>query len=88
MLALERGLLLAKPSKLWGDLAVKYGYSDSEAKKPSVSDPDECWVFEIVGPGPLWEVGDSEPGAFWVAARARWTYRSIVQLVGDHRDRL
>lgn len=68
MLALERGATAREAIQVMGDLAVQYGYKDS-GEELSVSDPYECWVFEIVGPGPLWEVGDPEPGAYWVAAR-------------------
>lgn len=68
MLALERGATAREAIQVMGDLAVKYGYSDG-GEELSVADTKECWVFEIVGPGPLWEVGDPEPGAYWVAAR-------------------
>ena len=68
MLAMERAKTAREAIQIMGDLAVKYGYSDS-GEELSVADPYEVWVFEIVGPGPLWEVGDPEPGAYWVAAR-------------------
>ena len=29
----------------------------------------EAWIFEMVGPGPLWQQGDPGPGAYWVAQR-------------------
>ena len=35
----------------------------------SIADGEEVWLFEIVGPGPLWEQGSGEPGAYWVAQR-------------------
>ncbi|MCR4424655.1 MAG: C69 family dipeptidase, partial [Firmicutes bacterium] len=68
MLALERGATAREAIKVMGELAEKYGYKDS-GEELSVADPNECWVFEIVGPGPLWEQGSDEPGAFWVAQR-------------------
>ena len=68
MLALERGATAREAIQVMGDLAVKYGFSDS-GEELSVSDTKEVWMFEIVGPGALWAVGDSEPGAFWVARR-------------------
>ena len=68
VLALERAKTAREAIQVMGDLAVKYGYYDS-AEQLSVNDPNEVWMFEIVGPGPLWEQGDSEPGALWVAQR-------------------
>ncbi|MCR4424683.1 MAG: C69 family dipeptidase [Firmicutes bacterium] len=68
MLALERGATAREAIQVMGDLAVKYGYKDS-GEELSVCDPNEAWVFEIVGPGPLWEPESGEPGAFWVAQR-------------------
>lgn len=68
ILALERGATAREAVQVMGDLAVKYGYSDS-GEELSVSDPNEVWMFEIVGPGSLWTPGDAEPGAFWVAQR-------------------
>lgn len=68
VLAMERAKTAREAIQIMGDLAVKYGYKDN-GEELSVSDTKECWVFEIVGPGPLWEQGASEPGAFWVAER-------------------
>ncbi|HNZ09604.1 MAG TPA: C69 family dipeptidase [Bacillota bacterium] len=68
MLALERGATAREAILVMGSLAEKYGYSDG-GEELSVADPYEAWVFEIIGPGPLWQVGDDEPGAFWVAQR-------------------
>ena len=68
MLALERGATAREAILVMGTLAEKYGYSDG-GEMLAVADPYEAWVFEIIGPGPLWQVGDDEPGAFWVAQR-------------------
>jgi len=68
MLALERGATAREAILVMGSLAEKYGYSDG-GEELSVADPYEAWVFEIIGPGPLWQVGDDAPGAFWVAQR-------------------
>ncbi len=68
MLAVERGESARHAIQVIGDIAVKYGYADS-GEMLSVADPNEVWVFEIVGPGPLWEQGSDEPGAFWIAQR-------------------
>lgn len=68
MLGLERGATARETIQVMGDLAVKYGYSDG-GEELSVIDGKEAWIFEIVGPGPLWSVGDEGPGAYWVAQR-------------------
>lgn len=68
MLAMERGTSARQAIQLMGDTAAKYGYSDS-GEMLSVADTKEAWVFEIVGPGPLWEKGSNEPGAYWIAQR-------------------
>ncbi len=68
MLAMERGATAREAILVMGTLAEKYGYSDG-GEELSVADPYEAWIFEIIGPGPLWQVGDKEPGAFWVAQR-------------------
>ena len=82
MLALERGTTAARPSG-HGDLAVKYGYSDS-GEELSVADTKECWVFEIVGPGPLWRSATVSPTPTgWCASR--WPHFRVDQLVCDRR---
>ncbi len=68
MLAMERGATAREAILVMGSLAEKYGYSDG-GEELSVADPYEAWIFEIIGPGPLWQVGDEAPGAFWVAQR-------------------
>ncbi|MEA4883948.1 MAG: C69 family dipeptidase [Clostridia bacterium] len=68
MLAMERGNSAREAIQTMGDVAVTYGYKDA-GEALAVSDSHEAWLFEISGPGPLWEQGDVEPGAFWIAQR-------------------
>lgn len=68
MLAMERASTAREAIQVMGDLAVKYGYKDG-GESVSLCDPNEAWIFEIVGCGPLWEQGLDAPGAFWVAQR-------------------
>lgn len=68
VLAMERAKTAREAIQIMGDLASKYGYYDS-SEQLSVADPNEVWMFEICGPGPLWEQGDEGPGAYWVAQR-------------------
>ena len=68
MLALERGATAREAILAMGELAETYGYKDG-GEELSVADPQEAWIFEIIGPGPLWVQGDEQPGAFWVAQR-------------------
>lgn len=75
MFAMERGATAREAIQAMGSLAEKYGYSDG-GEELTVIDGKEAWIFEICGPGPLWQVGDSEPGAFWVAQRVKNGYVS------------
>lgn len=68
MIALERATTAREAVQIMGELSEKYGYKDGGEQLP-VADPNEVWIFEIVGPGALWQQGDEEPGAFWVAQR-------------------
>jgi dipeptidase len=43
-------------------LSLKYGYASS-GESFSIADPDEAWIFEIIGKGP------GNKGAVWVALR-------------------
>jgi len=71
MLALERAKTAREAIKVMGELAEKYGYKnyDTMAESLAICDPNEVWLFEIMGPGPLWKPGSKEPGAVWVAQR-------------------
>ena len=66
--AMERAATAREAIKVMGQLAEKYGYKDG-GEQLTIADKNEVWIFEIEGPGALWEVGDPEPGAFWVAQR-------------------
>ena len=68
MIGLERGATAREAVEVMGRLSEVYGYKDG-GEQLLVSDPYEVWLFEIVGPGPFWAQGDSEPGAYWVAQR-------------------
>ncbi len=73
MFAMERGATAREAIQAMGMLAEKYGYSDG-GEELTVIDGKEAWIFEICGPGPLWQVGDATPGAFWVAQRVKDGY--------------
>jgi dipeptidase len=68
LIGLQRGKTAREVIQIMGDLADEYGYADG-GECISVCDPNEAWVFEIVGAGPLWRQGDETPGAVWVAKR-------------------
>jgi len=92
MFAMERGATAREAIQVMGSLAEKYGYSDG-GEELTVIDGKEAWIFEIIGPGPLWQVGDKEPGAFWVAQRVKDGYVSasantpaIRQIEWDNKD--
>ncbi|MEA4884496.1 MAG: C69 family dipeptidase [Clostridia bacterium] len=67
-IGLERGGTAREAIKVMGEMAEKYGYCVS-GECLTVIDPNEAWMFEVWGPGPLWAPGCGEPGAVWVAAR-------------------
>ena len=53
VLGLQRGATAREVIKIMGELAEKYGYADG-GEALAVADKDEVWLFEITGPGPLW----------------------------------
>jgi dipeptidase len=61
-IALERAKTAREAITLMGKLAAEYGYASS-GESFSVSDPDEVWIFEMIGKG------KDEKGAVWVARR-------------------
>jgi dipeptidase len=61
-IALERASTAREAIQLMGSLAARYGYSDY-GECLTVIDPQEAWMFEIFGAGPM------EIGAVWAARR-------------------
>jgi dipeptidase len=65
---LQRAKTARECIKVMGALAEKYGYGDG-GECLTVTDPNEAWQFEIMGPGPLWTPESGKPGAVWAAQR-------------------
>lgn len=68
MYGLQRGATAREVVQIMGALAEEFGYGDG-GETLTVVDANEGWVFDIIGPGPLWQYGDGTPGAVWVAQR-------------------
>jgi len=49
-IALQRATTAREAIKIMTDLVAEYGYA-SEGESISVSDPNEAWIFEIIGKG-------------------------------------
>ena len=60
--ALQRAKTAREAIEVMADLVEKYGYASS-GESFSVSDPNEVWIFEMIGKG------EGEKGAVWVAQR-------------------
>lgn len=60
--ALQRSKTAREAIKVFAELMDKYGYA-SEGESFSVGDPNEVWIFEVIGKG------NYEKGAVWVARR-------------------
>ena len=72
-IALQRARTAREAIQIMGDLVAKYGYY-SEGESFSVSDPNEVWIFEMIGKGTemVTEGGKTynrHKGAVWVAVR-------------------
>ncbi len=69
--ALQRATTAREAIQIMGDLAEEYGYREScyLGECLTVTDPEEAWVFEIYGVGPLWTPESGKPGAVWCAQR-------------------
>jgi dipeptidase len=61
-ITLQRAKNAREAIKVMSDLVSEYGYASS-GESFSVADPNEVWIFEIIGKGP------SNKGAVWVARR-------------------
>lgn len=72
MLGLQRGSTAREVVQIMGDLAEQYGYGDG-GEMLAVTDANEIWIFEIVGPGMLWTPESGTPGAHWLPAALRMT---------------
>jgi len=60
--ALERARTAREAIQIMGDLVAEYGYA-SEGESISVGDPNEAWIFDIIGKG------KGKKGAVWVAVK-------------------
>ena len=83
MLGLQRGSTAREVVQIMGDLAEQYGYGDG-GEMLAVTDANEIWIFEIVGPGMLWTPESGTPGAHWAARRLA----DDEVFVGANRSRL
>ena len=61
-ITLQRAKNAREAIKTMSDLVTEYGYASS-GESFSISDPNEVWIFEIIGKGP------GNKGAIWVARR-------------------
>ena len=61
-IALERAHSAREAIQVMAGLAERYGYA-SEGESISVGDPNEAWIFEIIGKG------KGQVGALWVAVK-------------------
>lgn len=65
---LQRAKTAREAIKVMGALAEKYGYGDG-GETLIIADTKEVWVFDICGPGMLWNKDSGKPGAIWAARR-------------------
>jgi len=61
-ISLQRSRTAREAIKVFADLMDKYGYA-SEGESFSIADPNEVWIFEVIGKG------NFEKGAVWVARK-------------------
>lgn len=83
MLGLQRASTAREAVQVMGALAEEYGYADG-GECLLVADQNEVWIFEICGPGMLWQEGNGTPGAHWAARRVP----DDQVFVGANRSRL
>ena len=70
--ALQRCKNARKAVELIGRLMEEYGFLPScigESESLVIADPDEAWIFEVMGVGPGWKRDSGKPGAIWAAKR-------------------
>lgn len=75
--ALQRAKTARDAIVVMGALAEKYGYGDV-GEGLWIADGNEVWLFEITGPGPLWNSELGIPGAVWAAARIPDDHVSVI----------
>jgi dipeptidase len=61
-ISIQRAKTAREAIKIMTELVAEYGYY-SEGESISVSDPNEAWIFEIIGKG------EGKKGAVWVALK-------------------
>jgi dipeptidase len=61
-ISLQRARTAREAIRVMSDLVSEYGYASS-GESFSIADPNEAWIFEIIGKGP------GNKGAVWVARR-------------------
>lgn len=66
-IALERAKTAREAIEVMGKVVAESGYA-SEGESISVADPNEAWIFEIIGKGKLAD-GKPAKGAVWVAVK-------------------
>ncbi len=70
LIAMERARTAREAVRIMGDLATRHGFGHTDrGEMLAVSDPNEVWIFEIMGVGPLWNMESGKPGAIWCAQR-------------------
>lgn len=69
-LMVERTKTAREAIEMAGDLLSKYGWND-EGECLTIADPEEVWMFEVVGPG------ENKVGAVWVAQRVPDNHISV-----------
>lgn len=66
-ITLQRAKTAREAIQVMSELVAEYGYYSS-GESMSISDPNEVWIFEIIGKGPSGE-DKSKRGAVWVARK-------------------
>jgi dipeptidase len=70
-LMLERATTAREAIEVAGELLATYGWVDA-GEALSIADPEEVWLFEVVGPGA------DKVGAVWVAQRVPDDHISVI----------
>ena len=80
VIALQRCKTARETVKMIGSLMEKYGFRESAylGECLTIMDPNEVWVFEVFGVGPLWTPEEGKPGAVWAAQRVPDDHITVV----------